>query len=405
MLDTSVLKQLNDPDPGTRKEAVIALAKTLDENALSYLATVHKKDRDPEIRQLAKKAGIYIRKHTRDLFSDMENSDSNASPFYEEVDAEDLAEVEKSVKVSVIKVERAKGMVDRALDAEVGGDKDRAIDLLRRALKLNPNLKKDPFFLSQASNLTGTMSGEMAVDLLLKDEEKKKRGDEGGEDSSWSNAFIDLLIYGLVNAALIGVSVYLTFAIILPSMTEALTRQLIELEERLAAQGQAGALTAAMNGMSVPEYVESSLNNFTISATLIYSAVGSFVTIATMIIFYLFIHAMSRGILGGVGSYPRLVTKATLPLTAATVVITVLSLPVSVMTLSSPELGWVSVAVSLVLALFYYVVFSRRIGVAYGFSAFTGCGAIILSLIAMFAMGFGLGYILIALLTNGIGVR
>src|SRR5690606_27434731 len=106
-----------------------------DEEALGYLATVHKKDRDPEIRKLAKKAGIYIRKHTRDLFSNLDSASDNdggaVSPFYEEVDLAALDEVDKPVKVSAMKIERANGLVERALDADVRGDRDKAIEMLR----------------------------------------------------------------------------------------------------------------------------------------------------------------------------------------------------------------------------------------------------------------------------------
>src|SRR5690606_23216063 len=116
----------------------------------------------------------YIRKHTRDLFSNLDSASDNdggaVSPFYEEVDLAALDEVDKPVKVSAMKIERANGLVERALDADVRGDRDKAIEMLRKALKLNPNLKREPIFNSQAVSLTGAMSTELAIELLLKDE-------------------------------------------------------------------------------------------------------------------------------------------------------------------------------------------------------------------------------------------
>ncbi len=64
-MDTAVLAQLNDYDPNVRKQAVMALGRSKDPAALPYLAAVVRTDPDPELRDLARKAGQYIQQATK----------------------------------------------------------------------------------------------------------------------------------------------------------------------------------------------------------------------------------------------------------------------------------------------------------------------------------------------------
>ena len=59
-----LIRQLQDFDPNARRTAIIALGKTKNASALRPLAEVVLKDSDPELRDLARKAGIYIRRET-----------------------------------------------------------------------------------------------------------------------------------------------------------------------------------------------------------------------------------------------------------------------------------------------------------------------------------------------------
>jgi hypothetical protein len=62
-VDTALLAQLNDFDPTVRKQAIIALGRSKDAAALPYLATVVRTDPEPELRELARKAGQYIQQN------------------------------------------------------------------------------------------------------------------------------------------------------------------------------------------------------------------------------------------------------------------------------------------------------------------------------------------------------
>ncbi|PJF24703.1 MAG: hypothetical protein CUN53_16490, partial [Phototrophicales bacterium] len=60
------IDQLRDSNPEVRRRAVIALGRTKDTAALRPLAEVFRTDPDPEVRELARKAGLYIRRSQSD---------------------------------------------------------------------------------------------------------------------------------------------------------------------------------------------------------------------------------------------------------------------------------------------------------------------------------------------------
>src|SRR5664279_200866 len=60
MID-ELIQRLHDPDPNVRKQAIIALGKGKDPLALQPLAAIVRGDPNPALRELARKAGQYIR--------------------------------------------------------------------------------------------------------------------------------------------------------------------------------------------------------------------------------------------------------------------------------------------------------------------------------------------------------
>lgn len=61
MID-QLIQQLQDADPAVRRRAIIALGRSKDGAALSALAGIVRSDPDPALRDLARKAGQYIRR-------------------------------------------------------------------------------------------------------------------------------------------------------------------------------------------------------------------------------------------------------------------------------------------------------------------------------------------------------
>lgn len=62
MIDSHILVLLDSANPEERKRAIHALARTAAPDALQFLANIFQRDPDPEIRDLALKAGVYIRR-------------------------------------------------------------------------------------------------------------------------------------------------------------------------------------------------------------------------------------------------------------------------------------------------------------------------------------------------------
>ena len=65
MMIDELIRQLKNPDPDVRKRAIMALGKAKDPAALKALAEVVRNDPDPTLRNLALKAGQYIRQQTK----------------------------------------------------------------------------------------------------------------------------------------------------------------------------------------------------------------------------------------------------------------------------------------------------------------------------------------------------
>src|SRR5258707_11294646 len=55
------LEQLASPDVSERRQAIIAFGKPADPRALAPLANIYKNDPDPSLRELALKAGRYLK--------------------------------------------------------------------------------------------------------------------------------------------------------------------------------------------------------------------------------------------------------------------------------------------------------------------------------------------------------
>ncbi|MBC8098058.1 MAG: HEAT repeat domain-containing protein, partial [Armatimonadetes bacterium] len=232
MIDAALLKQLTHANPEIRKQAITAIAKTKDPAALSHLANVYRTDQVVEVRELARKAGVYIKKH------------ADAEPSYQDEDdlapADDVTDDDAPVKakrgqvaVSASNEERAAGLVKQALDLHMRGDNDRATKYLKDAFKKNPNLEFDSYTTGLATTITGlstdqaigVMVGELDVDGTPPSKAKGKRGVTDGDEPGWGAALVDLLIYTLVNMGLVGLGLLAFVVVFIPLLTEALLTQ------------------------------------------------------------------------------------------------------------------------------------------------------------------------------------
>jgi hypothetical protein len=423
MLDTLLLKQLNDPDPVVRRKAVVALGKSQNEEALPYLATVFKKDRDPEIRQLARKAGLYIKQQSVDVFAtspisggsagasksksgDDDELMSSAGTYYEELE---LPEPEPVVEVSEANQQRAKGLLQQALDMNLRGNNDKAIHYFQNALKRNPNLKTDSYALSMASTITGIASGERAIETLMADA-KKKRGGRGQREareaapggSGWGSAVIDLLIFGLVTAATLGVSIYIFFAVFIPSDPEAMAQRIANAQNSSGVEGDPVSILALF---LPPDVMTHLLTNYSPTLVITYSVIFGIACVAFIFIYYLFIHFISARMLEGNGSLARLISTATLAQAFMVPVFIVGMFLVISFLIQNPQFERGFTRLLLLPGIGYLAVLSWRISVAYQFSRQLGYRAILFATIGLIVFFGVAAFVVYSISTNSIGVR
>lgn len=144
------LRQLRHRDPAQRKKAIKAAARSKDHSALKQLAKMAGDDPEPEIRELARKAGLYIRQQHGELgpqpapdsaSSESSSSDKDGKPPEIPISEKDAAD--------------SREHTNAALTYQMNDDKARACKELRRALALNPNLRYDAYFISLSEAIVG----------------------------------------------------------------------------------------------------------------------------------------------------------------------------------------------------------------------------------------------------------
>jgi hypothetical protein len=217
MID-SLVKQLNSHDPEQRKKAIKGLAQTKDPSALKYLAAVAKNDADPEVRDLALKAGRYIKKQggTQTEARPMTPAYAEEEPAEEEAQPEEVAGVEEplpdQIEVSQADMDRAKGFVQQALNWHMHEDNDKAAQALSKAFRANPKLRYDSYSMGLAATVTG-LSPDEAVERLSPSPEELRRRTKpttGGRGVAVSSGQRLVAFLFFIGAAVLLVS-FLTF--------------------------------------------------------------------------------------------------------------------------------------------------------------------------------------------------
>lgn len=166
------IKQLQSRDSAQRKSAINAAARAVDRDALRRLAIMCTDDSDPEIRDLARRAGVYIRQQLGELPS---AQDANAEHKQESAQK---SKKPPTIPVAEADVIRAKKIMDGAVSQQIAGENAKAIKYLQQAVSVNPNLRYDPFFINVAGTVTGA-DGAAAVALALdKETQSKVAGEE-----------------------------------------------------------------------------------------------------------------------------------------------------------------------------------------------------------------------------------
>lgn len=164
------ITQLDSDDPKVRAQAVKEIALSGNQDYLKYLIEIAEIDPDTKLREYAKKAAQH-------LFSTQEKTDPapTPTPTYTtepEPISQPLSEPERSddelaaalarpipvveeVDLSTADVKEAEAKVQRAFNLHTSDQTKKALPVYAKALKLNPQLGKNSFSRSVASELTG----------------------------------------------------------------------------------------------------------------------------------------------------------------------------------------------------------------------------------------------------------
>lgn len=158
------IKQLRDRDPQKRKIAIKRLARDVDRSALRQLAIMAGDDPEPELRKLARNAGVYIRQQLGEIPVDDDDKGKK--------DKSDTSS--KKFIVSQRNITAAQNEVNAAMTYQIAEDEEKTVKSLQKALALNPNLRHDDYFVSLCESIMGK-SGQEAVEALTAESKDKTR--------------------------------------------------------------------------------------------------------------------------------------------------------------------------------------------------------------------------------------
>ena len=207
-----LLKQLKKRDSKERIIAIKKLAKIKSRDALPQLARMAGDDKDPEVRDIAQKAGAYI---LSQVGGSKPKTQSKRPVQSEEIPPE--AEYDnkgKLVRVSVSDADKAKAnmLLDEAMTLKDRNQIVKAMKALSKALVVNPNVREDSYFITLAETITG-LTGEESIQKLynkkMRDEitqqevnDRQKirlaEHDEVVSKTSWTDVGFDLTLFAII---------------------------------------------------------------------------------------------------------------------------------------------------------------------------------------------------------------
>lgn len=411
MVDRKLIEQLDSPSSDARKAAIQGLARTKDRAAIRYLEAVERLDADGAIREIARKAIAYIERNAEAQadeppvespvepakpavkskyapgsimaeYAAMEPEPVEESPAFAPVDRPVFVDVPES------RQKNAKVALDMAGRAAFEEQNGRATKYLIEAFKLNPNLKHDAYAVGLAATVTGLYKTDAvkaiidgsALELFDKKEltgKPRKKGAEPVEveedrpPAGWGTAIVDLLLYGLINAVIVAVTVIFVMNLLISSIQND------------------PALQAELGNSGIPAVaLIDALSQVALPLMVVYALIYGLLAIVGLFITSFFIHVAARMILGGDGTMANLIHRTALFLGVMAALITVAQfaaffLPV----ITSPTLGIGIYAAAFGLSVWTLIGYSSRIGKSYDMGAGKGCAALFLSIVFFTIVG------------------
>jgi tetratricopeptide (TPR) repeat protein len=288
-MSDEIKRLMNSPNVEDRKRAVRKLAETHDTSALKYLEVIFKTDASDEVRELASKAGRYLKQNAGKQPPPVVRQTYAPPPIEEE---DDFIEEEPSNRSSE---EEAKDLMRRAKEQFDDGNVDEAQKLAARAFAKHRDLKNDLYYMGMLAHIMQTDREDaiMAlVDYIKGTKTKRKNTEKHLDDTS----FGDLIFYYILIAlTVLGGTILLNVGVSLALRPE--VEQLAQVME-----GDPMTSNAVKNSMAQLQQV------LAISPDNVGRSVGAGVqtgvtTLISLTISYFFINMVANGMAGGNGTF------------------------------------------------------------------------------------------------------
>jgi tetratricopeptide (TPR) repeat protein len=374
--DTRILQQLKHKDPQQRRKAIIALADSRDSNALKPLEEVAKSDPEEKLRGLAERAGKHLK---------------------EQLEKAALApETTARIAVSKNDEEKARGYVDEALSLYIAKDMAKAAKSLTKALKANPNLKEDNYFLSLVGNVFET-TGEQGLEMLRSGEKRqefiesaeknkvqkhKDKHRAATEEITWASVGFDLVIYG----AVVAVITFLAPLVIGQLMTQFKNYLTALPPEKLAQE------SVKLSPHAIDQLLKT-LQGQSIIVSLVTAIGGGIGSVVYMLALGFLIHQLATRLMGGNGTMPHMLSQVVPFYSLITAVYFIWAC--LVMGMVAIGAGLIGLLCMPIMGLGGLVVFFKtagRIGQSYDFGAARGCMALMAGTFALGILSSLLAY-------------
>jgi len=309
------------------------VARMRNERALRVLMQISERDDNAEVRAFAKKGAAYVAKKIEEqqLLDEFAHEVEEIQAADEEADTpkeadEDDAHINEVVEFQDVVVterqkDRAQGYVSSAFELNMSGQKEKAIKALAKAIKINPNLRFDQYFLGVATSVTG-QSDEESVLTLYSDRRLKKYIASMGkqkaqqevqshlesvEQHTWGSLLFDLGVL----SAIVFLGMFLTVLMVGYTSNVRIQNVTTQVEEQIEEAGSRGDLTEeAQTQIAEAEALLASLQEvpgifgFSLASVMALSAWAA--VVIGLLVFSGAAHLMARA-LGGEGTLPFLI--------------------------------------------------------------------------------------------------
>lgn len=198
-MSDEIKRLLNSPDAADRKEAIRRLAQSLDPSALPYLSAVYRTDPDEEIRQLALKAGRYIKQNSN--LAALSTQEVMAAPRSNPYAEPPPPPTPKEAALQARRAE-AEALMHLAKAHFDNRERTAARQLAIQALDLYPQFTEDPYYLELLGQIM-----EVRTEYVLSEiadyrrpgyeRRKRRRAAQSLDDTSMLHALGCLALIGL----------------------------------------------------------------------------------------------------------------------------------------------------------------------------------------------------------------